>query len=118
MWGSMGRLTTKYDVLPPLIALVVGVMIALVLRSLLQSPGGKAWVTLLTAAVLVGITMSRGLRVAARYRRLMRGRCATPSCRGVVQRSEKMGRGWVVCPTCKKYWPEMAGMNFRLTART
>jgi len=118
MWTNLGRLTSKYDVLYPAIALVLGVMVALVLRPLVQSTGGKFWLMLVTVGLVAGVLLSRSLRVAARYRRLMRGRCARKGCRGVVQHSEKMGKGWVVCPTCKAYWPELAGMRFRLTART
>ena len=117
MFGSLARLITKADVLPPVIALVLGVPLAGLVTAIAHSPGARLLGVLIVAAAVLGVIGSRTLRLAARYRRLMRGRCPHPGCRGVVQRSERLGKGWVVCPTCKDTWPELEGMKFRLTSR-
>lgn len=117
MLSNLGRITTKADVLPPVIAVLVGVPLAGLLMSFAHSSGGRLLLGLLVALVVFGVVGSRGLRLAARYRRLKRGRCPHPGCRGVVQHSERLGPGWVVCPTCKTTWPEIEGMQFRLTSR-
>jgi len=118
VWKSIGKLTTKEDVLPPVITLLVGVLAAGLLMCFAKSAGGRAWTCVIVGAIVFGVFASRALRVAARYRRLSRGRCPRPGCRGVVQRSEAKGPGWVVCPTCKGTWPELDGMSFRISVRT
>ena len=118
MWKNIALLTTKEDVLAPVIAILLGVLIAGLLSCFARTPSGRFWVCLVVGVVVFLFVTLRLLRFAARYRRLKRGRCPRPGCRGVVQRSEKLGKGWVVCPTCKGTWPELEGMKFRLTVRT
>jgi len=62
--------------------------------------------------------MVSGMNVLRRYQQLAAGKCPNPLCHGVVQRSELVGKGKVVCPTCKKTWPELKRMQFRATARS
>ena len=118
MFKNLARLTTKEDVLPPLIALLVGGLAIALILCALSSSGGRAIGCMVVGGIVLFVVASRVLRVAARYRRLNRGRCPRPGCRGVVQHSERLGEGWVVCPTCKGSWPEVDGMSFRLTSRT
>jgi hypothetical protein len=117
MLRGMWRLTTKNDVLPPLITVMLALMVGGILCALIADPGRDRWVlvTLATISVLVVLWMLS--RVWRRYRRLRRGRCPYPLCRGVVQRSERVDKGYVVCPTCQRVWPEVKGMQFRLSAR-
>ena len=118
MWKNIVLLANKQDVLAPGIAVLLGVLIAGLLTCFARTPSGRAWVCLGVGVVVFLFVASRLLRFAARYRRLKRGRCPRSGCRGVVQRSERLGKGWVVCPTCKGSWPELDGMQFRLTVRT
>jgi len=118
MLKSLARLTTKEDVLAPLITLLIGVLAGGLLLCFVHSSGARAVTCLAVGAVILFVFTSRILRLAARYRRLNRGRCPRAGCRGVVQRSERLGDGWVVCPTCRSTWPELDGMKFRLTSRT
>ncbi len=117
MFGNLARVITKADVLPPVIAVLVGVPLFGLVATAVRTPGVRLFAMLLVVALTVGVISSRVLRVAARHRRLMRGRCPHPGCRGVVQRSERLGKGWVVCPTCGDTWPELDGMRFKLTVR-
>jgi len=118
MWKNILLLANKQDVLAPVIAILLGVLIAGLLTCFARTPAGRAWVCIIVGAVTFLFVASRVLRFAGRYRRLKRGRCPRPGCRGVVQRSERLGKGWVVCPTCKSTWPELSGIKFRLTVRT
>ena len=118
MWKNVVLLANKQDVLTPLIGILLGVLIAGLLTCFTQTPGTRNLICFIVGILVVLFVASRLLRFAARYRRLKRGRCPQSVCRGVVQRSERLGKGWVVCPTCKGSWPEMDGMSFRLTVRT
>ncbi len=118
MWKNVTLLANKQDVLTPLIAVLLGVFIAGLLSCFAHTPGTRGLICFIVGGLVFLFVASRLLRFAARYRRLKRGRCPRSVCRGVVQRSERLGKGWVVCPTCKGTWPEMSGMQFRLTVRT
>jgi len=79
------------------------------------------WPKLLVAGPLVGIGVALVVTLvhtaAFRQMRLRAGRCAYPLCHGVVQRSPRLPEGRVICPTCRREWPEAEGMAFLLTQR-
>ena len=118
MWKNVVLLATKEDVLPPIIALMLGVLGMTAMGCFTSTTGVRSLACLAVSVIVFLFIASRLLRFAARYRRLKRGRCPRPGCRGVVQHSESLGKGWVTCPTCKGSWPELEGMKFRLTVRT
>ncbi len=116
MLQGMALLMTGGDLATMLIALLVGLGIGGV------AGAGLAGTTRLCVECVIGVIMLAVilrslLAVYGRYSRLNSGRCPNPLCHGVVQRSELVGEGKVVCPTCKKTWPELRGMRFRTTTR-
>ncbi|MEA3401781.1 MAG: hypothetical protein U9R79_11125 [Armatimonadota bacterium] len=113
----MARLTTAGDVIKAVVALFVGLGIGAGVSAFLSPGTLRVCAQCIVGAAMIGVIGSAGLGVFRRYRQLSEGKCPNPLCRGVVQRSELVDRGQVVCPTCKKVWPELAGMQFRATAR-
>ena len=72
------------------------------------------------ALVLVAIKAYVYLRqkMDFRLKRLQTGSCGHRLCHGVVQRTPTLPREQVICPTCKRVWPKVEGMEFKLTQRT
>jgi hypothetical protein len=68
-------------------------------------------------AVAIALVVTLQHTVLFRRQRLESGRCAHPLCHGVVQHSANVPQGSVVCPTCKRVWPEVEGMEFQFTQR-
>jgi len=113
----MWQLTTKADVLIPLITFMLCLMIGGILWALINSARAHAAVLVAFGGISLFVLAWATIRVWRRYRRLRRGRCANLMCRGVVQRSQRLGRGFVVCPTCGSTWPELEHMQFRVSSR-
>ena len=113
MFSGMARLSTKADVLTPLITILVAVMLGTILCALVRTPTGDRWVLILLSLLTLVIVASAFLRVFRRYRRLRRGRCPNLMCRGVVIRSERVARDRVLCPTCQRVWPQIKGMRLK-----
>lgn len=112
------RLMTGGDVAKIAIALLLGAgAIALVVAGM--TPGaGRVCVECIIGALTLGAVVLSGRSVFIRYRKLSNGKCPYPLCHGVVQHSELVGKGNVVCPTCKKTWPELDNIRFKATARS
>lgn len=117
MLRGMWQLTSKADALTPLITVMLCAMVGGILWALSGSPRIHWIVGIVFGGIALIVSMSSLIRVWRRYRRLRGGRCANLRCRGVVQRSERVQKGFVVCPTCQKVWPEIRGIRFRLTGR-
>ena len=117
MLRGMARLTTKADILRPVITLLVCGLLWGLVAEFVQSAAGKSlWPAILGGVfLLVAFSTVRSLYV--RTRKLLGGRCPHPPCHGVVQHSERVPRGYLVCPTCKHRWPELQGMRFLLSGR-
>lgn len=117
MFRGMWQLTTKADALTPLITFMLCAMVGGILWALTSSPRIHWIVGIVFGGIAFIVATSRLISVWRRYRRLRGGRCANLMCHGVVQRSERAGKGFVVCPTCRSVWPEIRGIRFRLTGR-
>lgn len=117
MLGGMSRLVSKSDVLPPVITLIFCLMIIGILGAMAKSPGAKMTLYVVSAGIFLAVFLSTARGLAGRTRKLLNGRCPNPMCHGVVHHSELVPRGFVVCPTCKKTWPEIKGMQFKVTVR-
>lgn len=117
MVRGMAQLTTGGDLMKAGIALLLGLGIAAIVVAAMDTGGARTMVVGGVLLVMVAVLAQTGLSVFGRYRQLAAGKCPNPLCHGVVQHSELVGSGKVVCPTCKKTWPELQGMRFRMTAR-
>jgi len=117
MLRGMAQLTTGGDLMKAGIALLLGLGIAAIVVAAMGPGSARTIVTGAIVLVMVGVVAQTGLSIFGRYRQLAAGRCPNPLCHGVVQHSELVSDGMVVCPTCKKTWPELRGMRFRMTAR-
>ncbi|MBD3291965.1 MAG: hypothetical protein GF393_03510 [Armatimonadia bacterium] len=109
---------TGGDVAKILIALLLGVGAISIVAAAMNAGAGRICVECIIGATTLGVVLLSGMSVFRRYRQLSDGRCPNPLCHGVVQRSELVGKGNVVCPTCKKTWPELDSMKFKATARS
>jgi len=117
MLQDVMRLTTKVDVLTPLITTLVLLMVGAVLVALIGSSTGDWVVIALCGGVILLAVANMILKLRYRYRELSKGHCPNPLCHGVVQHSELVPKGWVICPTCKARWPEIRNIKFKATAR-
>lgn len=117
MIKGMAQLTTGGDVAKMAIAILLGAGIGAIVEAAMSGTGRVCAVCVVAAATIAVIVMS-GMGVYRRYAQLKDGKCPNPLCHGVVQHSQLVGKGKVVCPTCKKTWPELARMQFRATARS
>lgn len=117
MLGGMSRLVTKSDVIPTVIALIVCLMIVGILGAMTKSPGTKLLLLIVSAGIFLAVLLPTVRGLSVRTRKLMAGHCPNPLCHGIVHHSELVPRGFVVCPTCKKTWPEIKGMQFKVTVR-
>ncbi|MGC9317503.1 MAG: BRcat domain-containing protein [Armatimonadota bacterium] len=117
MLRGMAQLTTAGDVIKAVAALFVGLAMGAGVTAFLGPGALRVCAQCVVGAAMIGVIGSAGLGVFRRYRQLSDGKCPNPLCHGVVQRSQLVDRGHVVCPTCKKVWPELTGMQFRATAR-
>ncbi len=118
MLRGMARLVTGADLIGAALAVMLGVGIGVTVTALMDPGSTRIYVSCIIGVATFGVLLHRWLSVFQRYRKLRDGRCPNPMCNGVVQRSELAGAGKVVCPTCKKTWPELARMQFRVTSRT
>lgn len=118
MIKGMARLTTGGDVAKVGITLLVGLGLMAIVAAGMQAGSGRICVECILGAVIVAVAFRTWLGVFRRYQQLAAGKCPNPLCHGVVQHSDLVGRGKVVCPTCKKTWPELERMQFRATARS
>jgi hypothetical protein len=116
MIKGMVRLMTGGDLAKMLIAILLGAGLGAVACA---ATAGTAMVCLVSVigAASLAVVVNSALGIHSRYRQLSDGRCPNPLCHGVVQRSQLVGKGNVVCPTCKKTWPELERMSFKATAR-
>ena len=118
MLRGMSRLVTGGDLIAAALAVMLGAGIGVTVTALMDAGGARVLVSCIIGVATFGVLLARWLGVFRRYRKLRDGRCPNPMCNGVVQRSQHAGAGKVVCPTCKKIWPELARMQFRVTSRT
>lgn len=118
MIKGMLRMMTGGDVAKMLIALMLGVGAGAIVASAMGVGAGRICVECLIAAVTAGVVIMTGMGVFRRYDQLSNGKCPNPLCHGVVQHSELVKKGTVVCPTCKKTWPELENIRFKATARS
>ncbi len=114
---AMGALTTKADVLTPFIALLVGGMAAWVVLAVVEAKLVRAAIMFVILAIFLSLAVSSLVKVWNRARRIVNGFCPYPMCKGVVQRPANGTRGIVVCPTCKRRWPEVPNIKFKVTSR-
>lgn len=117
MLRGMAQLTTSGDLIMAGLSLLFGIGMGGIIVAAMSPGGGRICATCIIGAVMFGVLLNTWLGVFRRYRQLAEGKCPNPLCHGVVQPSELVGRGRVVCPTCKKTWPELEGMHFRATSR-
>ncbi len=117
MLGGITRLTTKSDVLTPLITLLLCVLIGGLLSIPVHSTSGKIVVLAIFAGIFLVVAGATVRSLAARAGKLRSGHCPYPLCHGAVHHSEHVPRGHVVCLTCQRVWPEIPGMHFRVTGR-
>lgn len=116
MIKGMVRLTTGGDVAKMLVAILLGAGLGAIVAAGLSGTG-KICLECIIAAATIGVVALTAIGVYHRYEQLSGGKCPNPLCHGVVQQSQLVGKGNVVCPTCKKVWPELEHMQFKATAR-
>ena len=117
MLKSMSKLTTWSEVLPPCIGLLLAGFGGWVALAVIDTPLWRGLTVFAIVAVALSLLVYYGLKVFNRYSRLVNGRCPYPMCKGVVQRPADKTPGVVVCPTCKRRWPAIAGIKFKFTSR-
>ena len=117
MLRGMARLTTSGDLIAAGLSILFGLGIGAIIVAAMSPGTARTCAACIIGAVALGVLLNTWLGVFGRYRQLVAGKCPNPLCHGVVQPRELVGRGNVVCPTCKKTWPELAGMHFRATSR-
>ena len=118
MIKGMARLMTGGDIAKMLIALMFGVGVGAIVAAAMGAGAGRICVQCLIAAVTAAVVIFTGASVFHRYQQLSNGKCPNPLCHGVVQHSQLVKKGNVVCPTCKKTWPELDNIRFKATARS
>lgn len=118
MIRGMMRLMTGGDLAKILIAVLLGLGAGAIVAAAMSPGAGRICVECIIGAVTAAVVIHSGMGVFGRYKQLSDGKCPNPLCHGVVQRSELVDRGNVVCPTCKKTWPELDSMKFKATARS
>lgn len=118
MLKGMVRLMTGGDLAKMLIAILLGLGVGAIAAAAMDAGAGRICVECIIGAATIGVVGFVGMGIFRRYQQLSDGRCPNPLCHGVVQRSELVGSGNVVCPTCKKTWPELDSISFRATARS
>jgi len=115
MLRGMVQLANRSEIVTLAVTMVFcGTMIA-VLVSVAKTPVAKGFVVVMALGILAAVTVAICRRLSSRCSTLLSGRCPTPFCHGVVQRSEHVPRGFVVCPTCKAKWREIKGITYRTT---
>ncbi len=117
MLRGMARLTTGGDLITAGLSILLGMGIGGIVWAAMSPGSGRICVTCIVGAVAAGVLVNTWLNVFRRYRKLIEGRCPNPLCHGVVQTSDLVGAGHVVCPTCKRIWPQLDGMRFKVTSR-
>jgi hypothetical protein len=118
MLKGMVRLMTGGDLAKMLIAILLGVGAGAIVVGAMNAGAGRICLECIIAAATIGVVVHSGMGVFRRYQQLSGGKCPNPLCHGVVQRSKLVDEGNVVCPTCKKTWPELERMTFKATARS
>ena len=117
MLKGMTRLMTGGDIAKMLVAVLLGLGLGAIVAAGMNAGGGRTCVQCIIGAAIFAVLLLTSMSVFRRYQQLAAGKCPNPLCHGVVQRSELVGKGKVVCPTCKKVWPELEHMQFRATVR-
>lgn len=115
MRQAMLRLMDKADMLRagiPLILFVAG-FIGLPAERL---GGGRTFLLLVLALLFLWALAATLRSLYERAQRLLSGRCPYPLCHGTVHHSERVPKGYLLCVTCGKVWPEVPGIKFRATA--
>jgi hypothetical protein len=111
------RLMSREDVCLPTVIVLATVLVGVLLSLATRTPAIKLAIAVLTAAG-VGYTVFRaGWGLVTRLRRLRDGHCPYPLCHGAVHHSELAPKGFVICPTCRRKWPDLPGIRFRATVR-
>ncbi len=118
MVKGMTQLMTGGDLAKMLIALLLGLGLGGIVSAAMNAGTGRTCAVCIVGAGALAVVLQSALSVFRRYKQLAAGKCPNPLCHGVVQRSELVSKGKVVCPTCKKTWPELERMQFRATARS
>lgn len=113
----MLRLATRADVMPPLIALLVAVVGGAIVSTTMFPGLGRSLLLGLLIATFLGTSACCLLKLRFRLCRLLSGHCPNPLCHGVVHHSDLVPRGMVLCPTCGRRWPDIEGIQFRVTVR-
>jgi hypothetical protein len=117
MIKGMARLMTGGDIAKMLIAILFGAGLVGIVAAGMHGGIGRTLVLGVIGVATVGVVLQSGVGVFRRYNQLNSGKCPNPLCHGVVQRSELVRKGDVVCPTCRRTWPELEDMSFKATAR-
>lgn len=117
MQRSVFGLLSREDLCLPTILILATLLVGLLLGLLVHSPTAKITVGVLTAVGVGYILFRLGAELAVRLRRIRDGHCPYPLCHGAVHHSELVPRGFVICPTCRRHWPDLPGIHFRATVR-
>ncbi len=115
MLRGMVRLANRAEVVTLAVTAVFAATMLAVLVPLAKTPVSKGFVIVVALGILAAVVVAMCRRLAARCSLLKVGRCPTPFCHGVVQRSDRAPKGYVLCPTCHARWREIDGMQFRTT---
>jgi hypothetical protein len=114
--GVFGLMSREDLCLPAVIilaTLLVGVLLLLVARA----PATRGAIEIVMAAGVAYTLFRTASGLAARLRRLRTGHCPYPLCHGAVHHSELVPHGFVICPTCRRKWPDLPGIHFKATVR-
>ena len=117
MKAEIKHLATEAEVRQVRNAAIGCLVAALVGGAIVPGIWGRILVVVPLVAVSAALVMALDHTVAFRHKRLQAGQCAHPLCHGVVQHSYHVPEGYVICPTCKRVWPEVADMEFQFTQR-
>ena len=117
MLRTMVRLTRRAEMLTAGSAIALG-MGTIAYSAAAMSPGSGRTVAVCLAGVVMLAVLLHTVQVAfRRHHQLTIGKCPSPMCSGVVVHSPLAGKGQVVCPTCRRTWPELHGAQYRAPSR-
>ena len=92
-------------------------MLGGIIKAFVKSAAGQKLLPAVFAVIFLLVCASAALKLWRRTKELLKGRCPNPLCHGVVQRSENVPKGFLICPTCQSKWPEIKGIQFKVTGR-